>query len=860
MPRTPESTETDAGIDARARRHSRLRGSLAGALTLALLASLSLMTATPASAAPGDATVSGHVSGGGDALEGVEINAYVYVEEDDDAWWDWQASTFTDEEGDYTLDLPAGTYRIGFWDPNGVWSIEYFDDQTDFYSAEELVLGAEQTRSGVDAVLSRNAHIGGHVTGDGNVLENIDVTAYAYVDDEDGGYWSDISSATTDENGDYTLAVPAGTYRVGFAGDGWVEEFFDGQADIDDADDVILDEGDTDADVDADLDRIGQVTGHVTGGGDGLESISITAYQLYDDGEDSYWDSVAWAYTDENGDYTLDLATGTYRIGFSHDDGSWVEEYYDDQDSVETADDVSVTNGSTTAGIDATLAQAGTIAGHVTGGGNDLGDISITAYQLYDDGEDSYWESVAWAYTDPDGTYSLHVPSGTYRIGFRDSEREWAAEYYNDKASVETADNVNATNGSTTGNVDAVLARTGAVSGRVTGAGSGLDDVWVTAYRLVGEDWDYVDDAYTDANGDYTLRLPAGTYRIGFSADDSAWVEQYWNNKPTLETATNVTVTSSATTSGVNAALTRKGGVSGHVTGGGDALADIHVAAYRYYPDGGGYWDEYDSTHTDDDGNYTLNLPSGTYRIGFHEDDDDLWSTVYYNGAADVESATNVQVTAPNVVTGINANLLATSSLAPITNTAPHPTITGSPVVGQTLHASVGTWTPTGVNVVFRWYDEDDELLGSGPDLLVSASMKGSGIYVEVIASKIGHQTYYSGSDLTDPVTGDAPMTCQQAQAQQSAAATKVAGATAQVTGAQKTVTNNQASASTLQKKLKKAKKAKAKAKVKKLKKKVKKANAAVTTAKKQLSAAQTAKSKALAAQTAANTAAAVAC
>ena len=60
------------------------------------------------------------------------------------------------------------------------------------------------------------------------------------------------------------------------------------------------------------------------------------------------------------------LPAANYQVEFFDNDGTYVTEYYDDQPSLELADDVPVAQGENVTGIDAQLARTGTIRGTVT--------------------------------------------------------------------------------------------------------------------------------------------------------------------------------------------------------------------------------------------------------------------------------------------------------------------------------------------------------------------------------------------------------------------------------------------------------------------------------------------------------------
>ena len=147
------------------------------------------------------------------------------------------------------------------------------------------------------------------------------------------------------------------------------------------------------------------------------------------------------------------------------------------------------------------------------------------------------------------------------------------------------------TSGATTTGISAALVADGGISGAVTAAtgGAGVDNVTVDVFDTGGN---FVTSA-TTSNGSYAITgLPPSTtgYKVCFDATSATggssttgYASQCYNNvafsSPPPATATAVPVSSGTTASGISAALTADGGISGTVTAatGGAGLSNVTV-------------------------------------------------------------------------------------------------------------------------------------------------------------------------------------------------------------------------------------------------------------------------------------------
>ncbi len=214
--------------------------------------------------------------------------------------------------------------------------------------------------------------------------------------------------------------------------------------------------GATTSNINASLDKGGHITGTVTAAGNAVADISVEVYRQ----NGSSWDWAGWAYTDSNGNYDVGgLGSGAYRVGFF--DWNWftsdnyLPTYYQNAADLDSATDVVVSAGATTANINVSLVEGGHIAGTVTASdGSRLPGISVEVYRQ----NGSTWYGAGWAQTGSSGEYDVSgLAGGTYRVGFFTSDGMYAQEYYNDASDLDSATDVSVTAGNTTSNIDAQL-------------------------------------------------------------------------------------------------------------------------------------------------------------------------------------------------------------------------------------------------------------------------------------------------------------------------------------------------------------------------------------------------------------------
>jgi 5-hydroxyisourate hydrolase-like protein (transthyretin family) len=305
---------------------------------------------------PQTSTITGTVTSGGDARAGNDVEAELLHE---GRWVSMSAAT-TGADGRYrAFAAVPGTYRVRFSDPTGQLPSRWWDAKATAADATPLVIttgGSQVTGVGIDlGTPPATGRIAGTVTGPtGNPAPDIDVTVYEW--DDIAQRWTDVAEARTGASGSYAVAnLPADAYRVGFEDDSGLlaTEFHHNSPTVQDGMDVQV-TGESDAVVDAELapgpGDIGGVVSRV--GASSVEDLRVVAYAH----RDGVWQAVAQTRPQPGGQYEIkDLRPGTYRLGFHDDTGSHVDQYWLDQPTLASAQDVVVRPGVTDWGYNAHL-------------------------------------------------------------------------------------------------------------------------------------------------------------------------------------------------------------------------------------------------------------------------------------------------------------------------------------------------------------------------------------------------------------------------------------------------------------------------------------------------------------------------
>ncbi|MDY6793935.1 MAG: carboxypeptidase regulatory-like domain-containing protein, partial [Actinomycetota bacterium] len=641
-------------------------------------------------AAPDPVTVAwGSDSGGVNAfLEAMgEITGRVTSNENPqgvDGYWvyaydsghNYVMSAVTQSDGYYSLPVKPGTYRVQFG-----WEGRWYDGKFSFDSADDVTVDEAQTVSGIDCYIGGTGSISGKVTSDSQPggVQYAGIELYREAD----SWW--IYYTETDENGEYSIEnVPEGGYRIRFIHQ--TCKWYDDKAGKDSADIILVEEGLEAGAIDAHFSDDPSIQGRVASPGQpgGVQDVVVNVIEV--GGE--YWDWVAGAFTDSNGDYEIvGLAPGDYKVMFDPPQADdYLLEWYNDKDDYEAADNVTVPVGAPATGIDASLESGGRISGTITSASGVVSDADVYVY-------DQDYNLVGNAWAQGDGTYETSVlPSGDYKVEFS----PWGAyfgEWYDDQPDFDSAGLVDVAAGTVHTGVDAFLDEPGTISGTVNSASEpgGVEGVEVYLYDQSNPDT-WLDMAVTGSDGFYQfnwVRPGDSRYKVAFSPISGMdYAEEWYENKTDFGYADGITVDYGMPTVGIDASLETGGSIIGQVASQSMPGGIEGVGVYAYTPDG-----EYArSSLTDGGGMYSITgLAGGDYEVYF--DPGGLpYKDEWYEDKPDLSNADAVGVVLGVETPGIDALLDDSGSVSGRVTSDAHPEGVGDIYVHAYPHDDQGSW------------------------------------------------------------------------------------------------------------------------------------------------------------------------
>jgi hypothetical protein len=368
-------------------------------------------------------------------------------------------------------------------------------------------------------------------------------------------------SAETASNGTYSVTgLEPGDYVVEFApGCGsavsYADQYSNGAPTRAEATPVVVSGGATTSSVNATMAAGGTITGTVKAGTKAVADVCVDAY-LHGTSQ-----MVSTGYSTANGSYSIvDLPAGSYDVEFEGSGycetagGDYATQWYANAASQAASKPVTVTAGSVTSGIAASLTKGGNVTGTVDMGTQPVANECVNAYQAGSS------VSLANASTSAEGTYELMgLAAGSYSVEFGCSYGTDAVQWYSNAANQVTATKVAVTGGATTSGISANLVAGGSISGTVVNTSSSpMGGVCVSASDPGSAST--VSTSVTSPDGTYTLQgLATSSYDVEFDPTCGGYPSdpgvQWYNGKASQATANAVSVTAGSTTTGIGDTL-----------------------------------------------------------------------------------------------------------------------------------------------------------------------------------------------------------------------------------------------------------------------------------------------------------------
>jgi hypothetical protein len=320
------------------------------------------------------------------------------------------------QNGRYVLfGIAPGRYEVQFSEciQVGKYGSQWYSDKRTLASATPVRVTAGHTTAGVDATMATGGSISGRVVSRlGKPLSNVCVLA---IDDAT----SSVGFGVTNKTGSYTmLGLSTGSYAVSFSpcnGQNLVTVFRPGTVRVTAPHGV--------RGINARPSTGGLISGTVTFGTAPEKPLAGVCVEVI-----SPPDAVeAFGFTGPHGGYSADgLATGSYRVLFGSPDCvgyiGFAPQWFRDEPAESGADPVSVTAGSTTSHISATLQPGGlgAISGHLTrSGGQAVSGECVTAFPLSPSNPTFGSVQPEIAVSSGSGGYSLvDLVPGRYKVRF----------------------------------------------------------------------------------------------------------------------------------------------------------------------------------------------------------------------------------------------------------------------------------------------------------------------------------------------------------------------------------------------------------------------------------------------------------
>ena len=530
--------------------------------------------------------------------------------------------TSTDASGRYSLILPAGTYRVLAFDPQGTYATGFYNEASSFETSNALTLAATDDVT-ANFILVRAGRLTGVVhSTEGTALSSMIVAAY----NEDG---SRRGFTMTDSAGGYTLVLPPGTYRVAAYDDTavYAVQFFREKSSFESADRITVTAGFTTGAVDFSLPQSARISGRVTDAATGspLGGIMLTAFS-------GSGRVLASAKTATDGSFDFAVPPAAFRLTASDPAGIYATSYYVDASSFEAAQPFDLAPGQHAADLDVRMVKGGRVTGQVRdANGAPIGGAIVTAYNP--DGSRR-----GRTITGEDGRYSIVLPPGSFVLGAHDDQLRFAGEFYSEAVSLGRAHVLTVASLTPVSGIDFSLALAGRLSGTTYRASDGapLAAMVITAWNGAGQP---VSISTSREDGTFTLAVPPGTYRVVAHDPNLQFATTYFGGAPSFASSSTIVVAAEQDIQNLLMPMADAGWISGRLVSASNGAAIQGASIYVFDTAG----NEIVVQDTDRAGEFMIPLPPGNYKLAA-ADRAGRFATVYYIGASHFASASSIRV------------------------------------------------------------------------------------------------------------------------------------------------------------------------------------------------------------------------
>lgn len=448
------------------------------------------------------------------------------------------------------------------------------------------------------------------------------------------GYWYTVEQFYTRNDGRYIfLNVPIGEYRLSTYKSGYLNRYYNNVENRDNADYLSVSSDDQIlSSIDFTLNKLGEISGVVEDiNGLPLKGITLSVYRFVD----GSWDYINFYRSDySNGSYSIDyLQPGEYTFKTGSDGDSTGTEYYNNAQSLETADKLSIeVNQNKKINIVLGDITSSSIEGKITNIDNSsLNNVVVTLYKVItDNNNNSYLNDISETTTDMNGNYNFNkLLLGNYTVGISNYQNpSYQDKFWGTSATeIMPYDVITLSEGENLKSANIILDSLGLINVTVLkddGITASADSSVVLYEEIYEGYWSASEYQFTDLNGSYSFIVnPNSKYRIKSYEDRhfNSEYSEYYDNAFVIEDAKDINV---ALNQIFEANITLGGialsSISGRITDiNNQPIESAYVKATRFNSDGelteDNVGDVNKTVLTDSNGFYTISNLNGKYLI-----------------------------------------------------------------------------------------------------------------------------------------------------------------------------------------------------------------------------------------------------